>query len=391
MKHLIFVLLVIALIVPVLNAQTEGTDGPKVIIIEKEETLTQPASRIVMNMNMPQAMAPQDPNAPYFGIFVEDMTFPIAQRLGYDQTYGILITGVVPSSPAWEVRLQEDDVITEINGKQIINKEEFDKIRKTLRAGDTINLKYWREGTVTEIPILLGSREKPGSTEDVKSKPKKLSPGYGGGTWIPMWFDQDMTDVNKLMTDLGFRPYNDRGILMQGFGGKGNIGKGFFLGGQIVSFEDKKKITDNTDPADPYQLWMKYNLSVLGFTVDKRIPITRGLVTSVGVVLGGGTQEIEIIRNKDLYQWPTSPADISQGNYNAKLHRGYLMVQPRAEVLVRLLSWFGLRAEGGYTYGYAPYKGWRMVGMNDDMIEIQNSPETKLEGYNITIGPWFGF
>lgn len=389
MKHFTFVMLMIALIVPVLNAQTEGTDGPKVIIIEKEETLTQPASRIVMNMNIPQPMDTQDPNAPYFGIFVEDMTFPIAQRLGYDETYGILITGVVPSSPAWEVRLQEDDVITEINGKQIINKDEFDKIRRTLRAGDTINLKYWREGTVTEIPILLGSREKPGTSTDVKSKPKKLSPGYGGGSWIPMWFDLDMTDVNGLMDNLGFSSFRDRGVLMQGGGGKGNVGKGFFIGGQGVSFEDTKSIVDPSD--DSYKIKMKYSNTMFGVTLDKRIPLSRTLITSVGVLLGGGNQEIMIRRGKDSYVWPDSLADLTQGNFTGTLHKGYLVVQPRAEVMVRLLSWLGIRAEGGYVYGYSPYKGWRMKGLQDEMIEIQNSPDTKFEGYTISIGPWFGF
>jgi len=25
------------------------------------------------------------------------------------------------------------------------------------------------------------------------------------------------------------------------------------------------------------------------------------------------------------------------------------------------------------------------------MVEVQNSPDTKLEGFSIGIGPWFGF
>ncbi|MDP3113316.1 MAG: PDZ domain-containing protein [Candidatus Cloacimonadaceae bacterium] len=390
MKYLTMIPMMFALIVTGLNAQTNGTADPLIVTVEKEESDVNSIKNISVSINIPKANLASDSSVAHFGIYVEDLTFPTAQRLGYDKTFGILITAVAKNTAAWEVRLQEDDVILEINGKQVTNSAEFDKIKRTLRSGDQINLKYWREGIVTETTMLLGTRYKPGTTDaDTPKTRKKLSAGYGGGTWIPMWFDVDMTDINELMTDIGFRPFNEKGMLMQGFGGKGHIGKGYFMGGQVVAFEDSKTIPDNTDP--DFKLRLKYTLSLVGFTIDKRIPITKNVITSIGVVLGGGSHEIDIQRNNDAYQWPTSPTDISQGNHNAKLHRGYLMVQPRAELLVRMLPWFGLRAEGGYTYGYAPYKGWRMMGMKDEMIEIQNSPDTKLEGFNITIGPWFGF
>ncbi|MDY0151768.1 MAG: PDZ domain-containing protein, partial [Candidatus Cloacimonas sp.] len=78
-------------------------------------------SNIMIKMNKEMNVATDSENAPYFGIFTEDLTFPKAQELGYTGTYGVLITGVVSGSPAWEYRLQEDDIILGIDKSEITN------------------------------------------------------------------------------------------------------------------------------------------------------------------------------------------------------------------------------------------------------------------------------
>jgi predicted metalloprotease with PDZ domain len=135
----------------------------------------------------------------YFGIYVEDLSFPKAQKLGYSQMLGVLVTGVVQGSPAWDARLQEEDIIMSINEMPVYNKEEFDRLRKNMRPGDALKLKLWRSGTEVPLEMVLGSRETPSAPgQDGKPTKKRSSVGYGGGGWTPTWLQTDMADVNGL-------------------------------------------------------------------------------------------------------------------------------------------------------------------------------------------------
>ena len=341
------------------------------------------------NIDVSITKGDEDSSKPYMGVFVEDLTFPKAQELGYEHTYGLLITGVVQNSPAWDARLMEDDIIMEINGARIANSDEFDKIRSGYRVGDELVYSIFRNGKTETIKLTLGARPVKTSTPGEKTK-TRLSAGYGGGTWIPMWFQTDMDDVNYVVNQLGFSNLSEDGIFMQGLGGKLPVGKGYFVGGYVTGYEYSSKTADLNDPA--YHNWMMYTSTLGGVTMDKRIPLTKNLITSMGLMLGGGSHSIELMHTNADYDWDTIGADLSVNHNNrALMTKKYIVVQPRAEVMYRLLGWFGLRAEVGYTYGYAPTNGWHVEGVAGETFEIKDSPKTKFEGLNVTVGPWFGF
>lgn len=386
MKKIVLLVVLFAMTAGMLLAQSNDTGMEKKIIIMRdgmEEKGEINVNMILRGKEDAAALA----SSGFFGFYTEDLSYPSAQKLGYPYLFGVLITGVVPNSPAWEYRLQEEDVIMYLNDREIKNQAEFDRIRKNLRAGDQVTLQIWRESEVLDVEMVLGTRTP--SVAAAPDKPKKLSAGYGGGSWVPMWFNPDMKDVNDLLTGMGFAPLGENGLVMQGGAGKGPIGNGFFIGGQVVGYDENKKIPDPTDGT--YHEWMRYNVSMGGVTLDKRIPFSKNFIGSLGVMLGGGGHEIEILRSNSSYTWPVAGASFNTGNSNALITRHFLVVQPRMELMYRLLPWMGIRAEGGYTYGYSPSEGWRVQGMNGETFEITNSPNTSFQGFNISIGPWFGF
>ncbi|MDD2331615.1 MAG: PDZ domain-containing protein [Candidatus Cloacimonetes bacterium] len=331
----------------------------------------------------------ESPDRAYFGIFVEEMTFTKAQDLGYKDNIGVLISGVVQNSPAWVHRLQEDDILVQIDNKKVLNNKEFNKILASLRAGDKIVLRVFRGGEYLNVNFEVGSKNGIVSLTGEKAK-SKLSAGYGGGTWIPMFFQTDMEDVNNMLEQLGFNKQNEDGQILYGGGGKLPIGKGYFLGGQIVFHEDaqEKAALDNTG-ANIGTKWARYSNLMGGVTLDKRIPITKNIITSVGFLLGGASHTIELTHTDKNFTWDQINQDTNFHNF--RLGKGYAIVSPRAEVMVRLLSWLALRAEGGYTYGYAPNEGWKISGIKEEAINVSKSPNTEYQGFHVTIGPWFGF
>jgi hypothetical protein len=336
------------------------------------------------------------PDAAYFGLYLEDLTFPKAQELNYQGFNGVLITGVVQDSPAWQFRLREDDIIVKINNQDVANYAAFEKMRKSLRAGDQISLEIFRDGKIESMDMTVGSRHKQGVSVDEPNIPKKkkLSSGYGGGTWVPMWIDLDMKDINEIVSNdsIGFNKFRDDGLLQQGIAGKFPIGKGYFLGGQITWFEDTKKTQNSNVGMEDYQIYMRYENMLGGVTLDKRIPITKNIVASMGLMVGGSAHEMEFINTNANYNWVDLPETISTShNTHFLLRKGYLNVQPRAELIYHFLSWMGLRAEIGYTYGYSLTKDWRVSGLAGESFEVGGSPDTPFQGITATIGPWFGF
>lgn len=325
----------------------------------------------------------------FIGIYTEDLNYPKAQELGYMELYGVLITGVVPNSPAWDVRLMDDDILMEIDGKIVVNYKEFDKIRKYYRPGDEVKLKIFRSGEVQLIDFTFGQRASRTSAPDEKVR-ASLTVGFGGGSYLPYWIDLDMTDVNKLITDLGMKSIPDNGFVMHGGGGKGSLGKGYFIGGVGAGYTDNSQRVDPNDPT--YTNKMVYSIGFGGVTLDKRFAISRTFVGSLGFMLGGGSHNLELIHSNGLYNWNDITGTMYQSN-NTKLNitKSYLLVQPRAELLVRLLNWLALRGEVGYLYGYPVTDDWKVSGIGEDTFDIQNSPNTKMQSITFSVGPWFGF
>lgn len=393
-KKLKFAAVIMLLLLPAMllaDEEIELNKGEKRIIIKKSGDLSKLDELKVLNLS--GNIGNEAPDAPFVGIYPADLDFPKAQALNYPHNYGVLITGIVPNSPAYNYRLAEDDIIMEINGKQTKNLKEFDKLKSTYRAGDAVKLTVFRGGEVISLDFVFGSRTtkeplKPGEIPVIK---KSKLVGYGGGTWIPMWYAVDMADVNELVQAIGFSALPEDGVLTQGFGGKITVGKGWFVGGQFQFYGDSKKI----NVASNYVNNMDYNMFIGGATLDKRIPITRGLITSLGVMIGGAEHSVDLVHSNGDYNWPSTATatttDIMNSNTSVNISKGYVLVQPRAEVMVRLLSWLGLRAEGGYIYGYGPTKGWKANHTETETYELKGSPDTKFQGYTVTVGPWFGF
>ena len=330
------------------------------------------------------------PASGYFGVMVADFDADRADDLEYPYGIGCIIENAVPGSPAEKAGLQANDIIMGVDDKEVMDKDGFIEIADGLAAGQLVYLSIWRDGDSLAIPVKLGERSISNYTMDNKRSMtfnRSKSVGYGGGSWMPQWFVTDLTDINGLMDNLGFRKLDNNGFLMQGGLGRGNVGKGFFIGGQGVSYMTEKKVQNPTAPT--YQTWLRYSNSMGGITVDKRFPLFGKLIGSAGMMLGVGEHLVEITNTNGSYNWNDLVS--ANDNSNLKLSRSYAVIQPRVELLYPLLSWFAIRAEVGYTYGYNGGDGWKLQAGNSELYDVSNSPNTEFQGLNISVGPWFGF
>jgi len=332
---------------------------------------------------------------PVMGVYLDDIDFEDAYEMHYDYNYGVLLDGVVKGGPADKAGLMKGDIIMEFDGVKARFEDRLTSLIKSKHVGDKVEAKFFRDEKIMTTTLILGSR-KPKKEEEYEEitkegkviRKKKLSVGYGGGSWIPVWYmpKDKFEDVNEIITSCGFTKLREDGLFLNGGGGKGMIGKGWFIGGMGAGYSIDRKIIDTTGVKR-----MIFSTGYGGVTLDKRIPISRKLISAIGFMLGWGGHTIEFSNIGETYDWDSVDTQFtsSKNNY-IKMEKSYIMFQPKIACLYKLTPWLGIRAEAGYLFSYSYHSGWN-AKICDDTFEVKNSPETSYDGYTFTIGPWFGF
>lgn len=87
------------------------------------------------------------------GLSVDDLTSEEATRRGIKDGYGVLVTDVVPGSPAEEAGVQAGDVILEMENAKIQNTAQLRKLAGGLKAGQSVVMRITRDGHPHYISI----------------------------------------------------------------------------------------------------------------------------------------------------------------------------------------------------------------------------------------------
>ena len=92
---------------------------------------------------------------PYLGVNVQTITPSLAYRYRLPVEYGAYITEVHPDSPAAQVGLQEDDIITSLNGIAIDEKNSYINILFRFNPGDQITVEFVRNRQTQTVELTL--------------------------------------------------------------------------------------------------------------------------------------------------------------------------------------------------------------------------------------------
>ena len=397
MKKILLVVVVVLFLSSInLFAQVVEEVYVEQIELEVEEALLEVEEALdEMNINILVGRTTED--APKMGIFLSDMDFEDAYKMHYPYCYGVYVTGVTHDGPAQKAGITKGDIIMEFDGRQAKFESNLIKLIRGKNIGDVVKVKIYRDEEIFVADLTMATLESKDTdviiTKNGLKKKKRLSVGYGGGGWLPVWFvdDNEFEDINHVLEAYGFSGLNEEGILMQGGGGNGNMGKGWFIGGMGAGYSIDKKKGYTTEEGTSVTRRMLYSNAYGGVTLDKRFAITKSMVASLGFMLGWGGHNIQISQTDGDYDWLSLNDDMdSSSNNSLELEKNYIMFQPKATVMYRLIDWLSIRAEGGFMLSHSYTNGWDAISCEDN-FEIANSPETPYQGYTISIGPWFGF
>ncbi len=112
-----------------------------------------------------QAIAGEPLSRPYIGITYNSVTPQVQRQANLPIDYGAWVsadaageTGIVAGSPAEQAGLQEDDIITAIEGQRIDVGHPLEDVLVRYRPGDTITLTVLRDGATIDLEVTLGTR-----------------------------------------------------------------------------------------------------------------------------------------------------------------------------------------------------------------------------------------
>jgi len=397
------------------NLSTEEVESPKVEIDideimeesmqEVEEAMKEvEKSKIMLDMSY-------STKGPKMGVYLSDLDFQDIYEMHYDYNYGVLITGVTEDGPAQKAGMMKGDIVMEFDGLKVKFEDHLVRLIRSHQIGDQVTVKFFRDENIYETVLTLDTLT-PKDKDEIEitttgKKKKRYSVGFGGGSWIPIWYTPDIAEINSFLEDMEFKEeaFSEDGFLIHGGGGKGNIGKGWFLGGMGAGYYNKEStkhiwVHHKNGEIDTTRVTRKakYNLGFGGVTLDKRFAFSNKIVSSLGFMIGWGGTDFKITqkdKNGDLPNFVFNDEVSNQFDeyydYKSKLtmKKDFFLFQPKIMLMYRILDWLAFRAEAGYLISYSS-KGWK-IKWNGESVKAEESPEYSMDGLTLSIGPWFGF
>ncbi|MDM7914374.1 MAG: DegQ family serine endoprotease, partial [Candidatus Eisenbacteria bacterium] len=91
----------------------------------------------------------------YIGVTIQDVDAAIADNYGLDHPYGALVNSVSNGGPAAEAGLKAGDLITELNGQQLKNRDDLRLKIGEMEPGTRVEMKAIRDGSTKTFQLRL--------------------------------------------------------------------------------------------------------------------------------------------------------------------------------------------------------------------------------------------
>jgi serine protease Do len=97
--------------------------------------------------------------ASWLGVELHEVNGETAKELKLPAERGVVLSSIVPDSPAAKAGLKENDVVTEINGQRVEGAAQFRRMIHEIPAGRAAQLAVWRDGRAQTVTVTLGKAE----------------------------------------------------------------------------------------------------------------------------------------------------------------------------------------------------------------------------------------
>src|SRR5262245_27692372 len=89
----------------------------------------------------------------WIGIEAKDLTPSLAQSLGWDRNYGVIVEEVEPGSPAEQAGVLRGEVLAEVAGSRVEDSEDFNARMRGYPARASVSITLFRQGATRTVSI----------------------------------------------------------------------------------------------------------------------------------------------------------------------------------------------------------------------------------------------
>jgi len=107
------------------------------------------------------------------GVYIQDLTPQLAKAFDMKNLRGVVVSQIMPESPAEKVGLKAGDVITSVNGRDVDNSSDLKNIIGLLRIGRKVELIIVRNGREEHLSVVVTEQEQ--ATIDGAKLSKRLT------------------------------------------------------------------------------------------------------------------------------------------------------------------------------------------------------------------------
>lgn len=100
-----------------------------------------------------------DDGTSWLGVETSEVNAEKAKELKLPAERGVVLTEIVPDSPAAKAGLKAGDVVTEFNGQHVEGASQFRRFIRETPVGRTVQFTIWRDGHSQTISATLGQAE----------------------------------------------------------------------------------------------------------------------------------------------------------------------------------------------------------------------------------------
>jgi hypothetical protein len=336
---------------------------------------------------------------PLLGVYVDETDYETAYKLHYENNYGARVEEVVVGGAAADAGLLRNDIIMEIDDTRVLYAEHLERLLQEKDPGEEISIKYFRDGRELTTTVTLQGQEQP----ERKTSRKRFrvfsgDVGEGGLSFSTGFYQPDHTELSNLIESLGFSDilsqppvgeFDENGIVTSGFQIRFEGDNNWYWGFVTNSYNSKKRISvPNLSGTGDALRQLNYEFGHWGFSLEKRIPFLYRFIIAPGVNFGLANFTMSIMESTENFVWTEMNEILQSDNNNyVELEKRYILAEPNIGVVLKLNDWIGLEGRAGYPLGYSYHSGWDANVVTDE-YEVQNSPETSLDGMNYSVGLW---
>jgi bifunctional DNase/RNase len=135
------------------TVEVDARPSDAIVIALKSKTPVFVSAKILDNQGI--TLTQKSASSERFGMSVQELTPPLASYFNFKGQKGVLVAEVLPGSVSESSGIKAGDILLNVNSKKVGSVEELRGVLDSLRPGETVRVRLFRDEKPMEVDLIL--------------------------------------------------------------------------------------------------------------------------------------------------------------------------------------------------------------------------------------------